>query len=173
MAKTKAQKQAWIDETGKQMQEASIVLVAHYKGLSVAEMTDLRANVRKAGAGFKVTKNLLAKRAAVGTSYEKVVDLFKGPTAIAYANDPVAAAKALSEFAKKNDKLVLVGGAFGETVLDKAGIQQLATLPSLDELRGKIIGLLQAPATKVAGVLAAPAGQLARVFNAYATKDAA
>lgn len=173
MAKTKAQKQEWIDTTNQQMQEASIVLVAHYKGLSVAEMTDLRNNVRKAGASFKVTKNLLAKRAASGTAYEKVVDLFKGPTAIAYSSDPVAAAKALSEFAKKNDKLVLVGGAFGETVLDKAGIQQLATLPSLDELRAKIIAILQTPATRVAGVLQAPAGQLARVFNAYATKDAA
>jgi large subunit ribosomal protein L10 len=173
MAKTKAQKQEWIASTNQQMAEASIVLVAHYKGLTVAEMTDLRAGVRKAGAGFKVTKNLLAKRAATGTAYEKVVDLFKGPTAIAYANDPVAAAKALSEFAKKNDKLVLVGGAFGETVLDKAGIQQLATLPSLDELRAQIIAMLQTPATRIAGVLQAPAGQLARVFNAYATKDAA
>lgn len=170
MAKTRAQKQAWIDETAEQAKSAEILLIAHYKGLTVAEMTELRANVRKAGAGFKVTKNLLAKRAVVGTSYEKLSDMFKGPTAVAYATDPVSAAKALSEFSKKNEKLVLVGGAFGETILDKAQIQQLASLPSLDQLRGKIIGLLQAPATKVAGVLQAPAGQLARVFNAYATK---
>jgi large subunit ribosomal protein L10 len=172
MAKTRAQKQEWIAETNREINEAGIVLVAHYKGLTVAEITELRRNIRAAGAGFKVTKNKLAQRAVVGTAYEKVVDLFKGPTAIAYANEPVSAAKALSEFAKKNDKLVLVGGAFGDTVLDKKGIQQLATLPSLDELRARIIGLLNAPATKIACVLQAPAGQLARVFNAYATKGA-
>ncbi len=169
----RTQKQEWIDTTHKQVAEAGIVIVAHYKGLTVAEMTELRGNVRKAGAGFKVTKNLLAKRAFADTPYGNVVDLFKGPTALAYANEPVAAAKALSEFAKKNDKLVLVGGAFGNTVLNKAQINELASLPSLDELRAKIIGLLQAPATKVAGVLQAPAGQLARVFGAYAKKDAA
>jgi large subunit ribosomal protein L10 len=170
MAKTRAQKQAWIDETAADVKSAEILLIAHYKGLTVAEITELRANVRKAGASMKVSKNLLAKRAVAGTNYEKVAELFKGPTAMAYAKDPVSAAKALSEFSKKNQKLVLVGGIFGETILDKAAIQQLASLPSLDELRGKIIGLLQAPATKVAGVLQAPAGQLARVFNAYATK---
>lgn len=169
----RTQKQEWIDTTNKQVAEAGIVIIAHYKGLTVAEMTELRSNVRKAGAGFKVTKNLLAKRAFGGTAYENVVELFKGPTALAYANEPVAAAKALSEFAKKNDKLVLIGGAFGNTVLNKAQINELASLPSLDELRAKIIGLLQAPATKVAGVLQAPAGQLARVFGAYAKKDAA
>ncbi len=169
----RTQKKEWIDSTNSKVAEAGIVLVAHYKGLTVAQMNELRGNIRKAGAGFKVTKNLLAKRAIVGTPYEKVSHLFKGPTAIAYANDPVAAAKALAEFAKKNDKLVLVGGAFGEVVLDKAAIQQLATLPSLDELRSRIIAMIQTPATRIAGVLQAPAGQLARVFNAYATKDAA
>lgn len=173
MAKTKVQKQEWIDSTSAQMKDASIILVAHYKGLSVAEITDLRVKIRAAGANFKVTKNLLAKRALGGTSYEQISDLFKGPTAIAYSSDPVSAAKALNEFAKKNEKLVLVGGAFGNTVLDKAAIQQLASLPSLDELRAKIIAMLQTPATRIAGVLQAPAGQLARVFNAYATKDAA
>lgn len=169
----RTQKQEWIDSTNKKVSESSIVLVAHYKGLTVAQITELRVNVRKAGAGFKVTKNLLAKRAIVGTAYEKVSHLFKGPTAIAYANDPVSAAKALQEFAKKNEKLVLVGGAFGETVLDKAAIQKLASLPSLNELRAQILALLNTPATRIAGVLQAPAGQLARVFNAYATKDAA
>lgn len=170
MAKTRTQKQDWIDSTGGEMKSAEILLIAHYKGLTVAEMTELRGNIRKAGAKFKVSKNLLAKRAAAGTNYEKISHLFKGPTAMAYANDPVSAAKALSEFAKKNEKLVLVGGAFGETILDKAAIQQLATMPSLDELRAKIIAMLQTPATRIAGVLQAPAGQLARVFNAYATK---
>lgn len=170
MAKTRAQKQEWIETTTGQVKSAEILLIAHYKGLTVAEMTALRANVRAAGAGFKVTKNLLVKRALVGSNYEKLADLFKGPTAVAYAKDPVSAAKALSEFSKKNDKLVLVGGAFGDTILDKEGIQQLASLPSMDELRAKIIAILQTPGTRIAGVLAAPAGQLARVFNAYATK---
>ncbi len=172
MAKSRALKQQWVDETNAQFGKAEILLVAHYKGLTVAEITDLRGKVRAAGASFKVTKNLLAKRAAVNTNYDKIAHLFKGPTAVAYANDPVSAAKALSEFAKKNEKLVLVGGAFGNTVLDKAAINQLASLPSLDELRAKIIAMLQTPATRIAGVLQAPAGQLARVFGAYAKKDA-
>lgn len=172
MAKTRLQKQQWIEATNAQVAPAAIVLVAHYKGMTVAEITDLRVKIRAAGAGFKVTKNLLAKRAVGGTVYEKVSHLFKGPTAIAYSSDPTSAAKALNEFAKKNEKLVLVGGAFGDTVLDKAAIVQLANLPSLDELRAKIIAMLQTPATRIAGVLQAPAGQLARVFNAYATKGA-
>ena len=169
----RTQKQEWIESTNSSVKDAGILLVAHYKGLTVAEITALRVAVRNTGAGFKVTKNLLAKRAIAGTQYEKLSHLFKGPTAVAYAADPVSAAKALSEFAKKNEKLVLVGGAFGETILDKAAIQQLATLPSLDELRAKIIAILQTPATRIAGVLQAPAGQLARVFGAYASKDAA
>ncbi len=173
MAKTRAFKQEWIDETNGLVKDAGILLVAHYKGLTVAEITDLRVKVRAAGANFRVTKNLLAKRAVAGTQYEKISELFKGPTAVAYSTDPMAAAKSLHEFAKKNEKLVLVGGAFGNTVLDKAAIQQLASLPSLDELRAKIIAMLQTPATRIAGVLQAPAGQLARVFGAYAKKDAA
>jgi large subunit ribosomal protein L10 len=173
MAKSRATKQEWIDETNGVVKEAGILLIAHYKGLTVAEITDLRGKVRAAGANFKVTKNLLVKRAIAGTNYEKVSHLFKGPTAVAYATDPASAAKALHEFAKKNEKLVLVGGAFGNTVLDKAGIQQLASLPSLNELRAQIIAMLQTPATRIAGVLQAPAGQLARVFGAYAKKDAA
>lgn len=169
----RTQKQEWIESVNGNVKDAGILLIAHYKGLTVAEITDLRGKVRAAGAGFKVTKNLLAKRAVAGTQYEQLSHLFKGPTAVAYATDPVSAAKALSEFAKKNEKLVLVGGAFGNTVLDKAAIAQLATLPSLDELRAKIIAMLQTPATRIAGVLQAPAGQLARVFGAYSTKDAA
>jgi large subunit ribosomal protein L10 len=167
------QKKEWIESTNAKVKDASIVLVAHYKGLTVAEMSDLRVKVRAAGAGFKVTKNTLATRAVASTTYEKITDLFKGPTAIAYSSDPVTAAKVLQEFSKKNSKLVLVGGAFGEVILDKAAIANLATLPSLDELRSKIIAILQTPATRIAGVLQAPAAQLARVMNAYATKDAA
>ena len=172
MAKTRAFKQQSIDQTNADVKDAGILLVAHYKGLTVAEITDLRIKIRAAGANFKVTKNLLVKRALVGTNYEKVSHLFTGPTAVAYAADPISAAKALSEFSKKNGKLVLVGGAFGNTVLDKAAINQLASLPSLDELRSQIIAMLQTPATRIAGVLQAPAGQLARVFGAYAKKAA-
>lgn len=152
---------------------SAIVLVAHNTGLTVAQMTDLRNKVRASGAGFKVAKNRLAKIAVKGTAYESIIDRFKGPTTITYASDPVSAAKALAEFAKVNEKFVLLGGAFGATVLDQKGIEALSKLPSLDELRAKIIGLINAPATKVAGVLQAPAGQLARVFGAYSTKDAA
>jgi large subunit ribosomal protein L10 len=169
----RAEKQAWIEATNEQVKSAEIVILAHYKGLNVTEMNELRGKVRAAGAGFKVTKNRLATRAIQGTAYEKLADMFTGPTAIAFSNDPASAAKAMSEFAKKKDKLVLLGGAFGETTLDEAGIKQLASLPSLDELRATIIALLQTPATKVAGVLQAPAGQVARVIGAYGASEAA
>ncbi len=147
--------------------ETAVVLVTHYTGLTVAEIGDLRKRMREAGAGLKVTKNRLTKRALEGTQYASLEGLFKGPTAIAYAPDPVAAAKVAVAYAKTNPKLVLLGGSVGAHALDPDGIKALATLPSLDELRGKLLGLLNAPATKVAGVLQAPGGQLARVFAAY------
>ena len=147
-------------------EESAIVVVTHYSGLTVAEMGDLRRQMRDAGAKFKVTKNRLTRLALEGTAYQPIEGLFRGPTAIAYSSDPVAAAKAAVGFAKTNDKLVVLGGAMGEDQLDADGVKALATLPSLDELRGKLIGLIQAPATKVAGVLQAPAGQVARVLNA-------
>ena len=153
--------------------DAGAVVVTHYMGLTVAEMTDLRLRLRKEGAAIKVVKNTLAQKALAGSLGEKGDALFTGPVAIAYAPDPVSAAKVAAQFAKENDKFTLVGGFMGEEVLDQHAVKALATLPSLDELRGKLIGLLQAPATKVAGVVQAPAAQLARVFNAYATKDAA
>lgn len=152
---------------------AQLVVVAHQQGLSVAEATDLRRQLRGAGAGFRVTKNRLAKIALEGTPYESIADLFTGPTAIAYSTDPVAAAKVSVEYAKKNEKLVILGGSMGATALDKAGVEALAKLPSLDELRAKLVGMIQTPATRVAGVLQAPVGQLARVFGAYARKDEA
>ncbi|MEQ8348946.1 MAG: 50S ribosomal protein L10 [Sneathiellaceae bacterium] len=151
--------------------KTSVVVVTHYTGLSVAEATKLRRQMRDAGASFKVTKNRLTRRALAGTPYEALQDMFVGQTAIAYSDDPVAAAKASVDFAKSNEKLVILGGAMGDTLLDTDGVKALASLPSLDELRGKLVGLLQAPATKVAGVLQAPAGQLARVFAAYGAKD--
>lgn len=168
----RAQKQEWIDTANGNYGKADILIVTHYKGLTVAEMTDLRGKVRAAGASFQVGKNRLAKLALKGTTYESISSLFVGPTAVTYANDPVAAAKVLAEFAKANEKLVLIGGAFGQQVLSKSEIQALATLPSLDELRAKLIALISTPATRIAGVLQAPAGQLARVFSAYGSKEA-
>jgi len=148
-------------------------VITHQAGLTVAEVTGLRRQMRDAGASFKVTKNRLARLALHGTKFEHLSPMFTGPTAIAYSKDPVAAAKVAVEFASKNDKLKILGGALDDAKLDAIGVKALATMPSLDELRGKLLGLLQAPATKIAGVLQAPAGQLARVINAYATKGEA
>lgn len=147
-----------------------IVVVAHNEGLTVSEMTELRSELFKNGASFKVTKNSLAKRAVVGTKFEHMADMFTGPTGVASSEDPVAAAKVAYDFSKKHKKFVILGAGLGEVALDADGVKRLASLPSLDELRGKIVGLLQAPATKVAGVVQAPAGQLARVVGAYAAK---
>lgn len=170
----RAQKQESIESLKSVFADAGAVVVTHYMGLTVAEMTDLRLRLRKEGAAIKVVKNTLALKALDGKLGEKGDTLFTGPVAIAYGPDAVSAAKIAVQFAKENDKLKIVGGVLDQTnVLDEAGVRALATLPSLDELRGKLIGLIQAPATKIAGVLQAPAGQLARVFNAYATKDAA
>ena len=170
----RAQKQESIESLKSVFADAGAVVVTHYMGLTVAEMTDLRLRLRKDGAAIKVVKNTLALKALDGKLGEKGDTLFTGPVAIAYGPDAVTAAKIAVQFAKENDKLKIVGGVLDQTnVLDENGVRALATLPSLDELRGKLIGLIQAPATKIAGVLQAPAGQLARVFNAYATKEAA
>ena len=150
-----------------------VIVVAHNKGLTVNQVNDLRNKMAQAGATVKVAKNRLAKLALDGTDAAGIKDLFVGPTMVAYAADPVSAPKVASAFAKGNDKFVVLGGALGKTVMDANAVKALAELPSLDELRGRLIGLIQAPATKIAGVLQAPAGQLARVFNAYATKDQA
>ncbi len=153
--------------------EAGLVVVAHNQGLTVAEITDLRTKVRKAGASFKVTKNRLTRLALAGTKFEPISSLFTGPTTISYSADPVAAAKVMVDFAKSNDKLVILGAGLGSNVLNAEGVKALATLPSLDELRGKILGMLQTPATRIAGVLQAPGGNIARVLSAYAKKDEA
>ncbi len=153
--------------------DAGAVVVAHYAGLSVADMTAFRAKMRDAGAGVKVAKNRLAKLALKGTDAETIADLLKGPTVIAYSKDPVAAPKAATDFAKANDKLVILGGSLGRTSLNPEGIKALASLPSLDELRGKLVGLISSPATRVAQVVAAPAAQVARVIGAYANKSEA
>lgn len=168
----RTEKTQWIEGVNQSVKQSSVVLVAHYKGLTVAQITDLRVKMRAAGAGFKVTKNKLAQLALASTPFENISGMFVGPTAIAYSSDPVAVAKVLTEFAKLNDKLVLLGGAFGSTLLDGPAVVNLSKLPSLDELRAKIIGLINAPATKIAGILQAPGGQIARVLNAHATKAA-
>ena len=170
----RAQKKELVAELNQTFEGAGLVVVTHQTGMTVGESSELRGQIRAAGAGFKVTKNRLTRLALEGTKYQTLQSLFTGPTAIAYSEDPVAAAKVCVEFANKNEKLTIVGGALGDKVLDVNEVKALAKLPSLDELRGKIIGVLQAPATKVAGVIQAPAGQLARVVSAYASKgDAA
>jgi large subunit ribosomal protein L10 len=151
----------------------SVVVVAHYAGLTVADMQKLRKEMTAVGATVKVAKNRLAKIALDGTDVASIAPLMKGPTLIAYSNDPVAAPKVAVAFAKTNDKLVILGGAMGTTALNTDGVKALATMPSLDELRAKLVGLIQAPATKLAQLSTAPAAKLARVFGAYANKEAA
>ena len=149
--------------------ESAAVIVTRNLGMTVAQSTDLRLKMRDAGATYKVSKNRLAKIALEGTQYAPLSDLLTGPVALATSTDPVAAAKIAVEFAKTNDKLEIVGGAMGDTLLDIAGVTALASMPSLDELRARIVGLVQAPATKIAQLATAPAAKLARVFGAYAT----
>ncbi len=151
-----------LSELNELFSNSEIVVVSHYKGLTVKEVSELRDNIRKVGAGFRVTKNRITRLALKGTNFENLADLFKGSTAIAFASDPVSACKACVEFAKTNEKLIIVGGAMGTGVLSTDEINKLASIPSMDELRAKIIGLLQAPGA-----------QLARVTKAYSEKDAA
>jgi|TARA_R110002072_G_scaffold51490_5_gene138209 large subunit ribosomal protein L10 len=166
----RSQKEAVVAELNGVFNDAAVVVIAEYSGLTVTEMTDLRVKMRQAGASFKVTKNRLARLALDGTDYGSLSAKLKGPVGIAYSSDPVVAPKVATDFAKGNDKFIVIGGAMGATELDAAGVKSLASLPSLDELRGKLIGLVQAPATKVAGVLQAPAAQLARVMSAKAAQ---
>jgi len=153
--------------------EVGVVVVTRNLGLTVDQSTDLRNKMREAGASYKVAKNRLAKLALKDTDYVGIEEYLSGPTALAWSVDPVAAAKVAVDFAKSNDKLEIVGGSMGTQVLDEAGIRSLASMPSLDELRGTIVGLVNAPATKIARVVNEPAAKLARVFGAYGAKDAA
>lgn len=153
--------------------KTGVVVVAHYAGLTVAQMTKLRSEMRSAGGKVKVAKNRLVKLALDGTDAKGIADLLKGPTCLAFSADPIAAPKIAVKFAKANEKFVILGGAMGTTVLDAKGVSALADLPSLDELRGKLIGLLQAPASKIARTLNEPGAQLARVFGAYGKSEAA
>jgi len=148
--------------------EVGVVVITRNLGLTVAQSTQLRTKIREAGASYKVAKNRLAKLAIQNTDYAGIGDLLTGPTAIAASVDPVAAAKVVVEFAKTNDKLEIVGGSMGAQVLTPEGVKALASMPSLDQLRSTLIGLVQAPATKIAQLSTAPAAKLARVFGAYA-----
>ncbi len=170
MGMSRAQKEAEIKELNERFSNDELVVVAHYSGLSVSELTDLRAQLRAEGASFKVTKNSLTKLAIKGTQFEQLDDLFTGPTGVASSQDPVAAAKVAHKFAKDHDKLIIIGGALGDMVLDAAGVEAIAKLPSLDEIRSKLVGLLQAPAQKIAGVMQAPARELVGVTKAYGEK---
>jgi large subunit ribosomal protein L10 len=169
----RAEKRESVDELSQVFKTSGVVVVAQYSGLTVSQMTDLRRRASGAGAALKVAKNRLAKIALEGTEVAHLGNLLKGPTVLAYSEDPIAATKVVSDFAKGNDKLVILGGAMGATSLTPDAVKQLASLPSMDELRAKILGLLQAPSTKIAQLTSAPAAQLARVFGAYATRDAA
>ncbi len=169
----RTEKRDFVAALGTVFAETSMVVVTRNDGLSVADATALRHRMRQAGATFKVAKNRLAILALDGTRFDGIVPLLKGPIALAWAADPVAVAKVAVEFAKTNDKLVVLGGALGAQTLNADGIKALADLPSLDVLRAQLVGLISTPARRIAGVLQAPAGQLARVFGAYATKDEA
>jgi large subunit ribosomal protein L10 len=164
----RAKKVEIVDDLRGLFHGAGVVVLTHYQGLSVAEVTELRRGMRDAGARFRVTKNRLAKIALAETDYSPLAELFTGPTAIAYSVDPVAAPKAAVGFAKRNEKLVIVGGALAGNLLSAEQVRALAELPSLDELRAKLVGLLSTPASRVVGVLQAPGGQLARVLAARA-----
>ena len=169
----RAEKKAAIAALNGVFKASNVVVVAHYSGLTVAQMQKLRTQMKLAGASVKVSKNRLAKIALEGTDVVAIGPMLKGPTVIATSNDPVAAPKVAVEFAKANEKFVIVGGSMGKTVLNVDGVKALASLPSLDELRAKIVGLLVAPATKIAQLANAPAGKLARVIQAYASKGEA
>lgn len=155
-------------------QHTGVIVVAHYAGLSVAQMTDYRNRMREAGGTVKVAKNRLAKIALKGTELAEMTDLLTGPTCLSYSEDPIAAAKVAVDYAKTNEKLVILGGAMGTTMLDANGVKALASLPSLDELRGKIVGLIQAPMVKIVRTVNEPGAQLARVIHAKSAQaDAA
>jgi len=169
----RSQKAESVAQLNATFNEVGVVVITRNLGMSVAQSTALRGKVREAGATYKVAKNRLAKLAIADTQYSGIGEFLTGPTAIATSVDPVAAAKAVVDFAKTTDKIEIVGGAMGSQVLNAEGIKALASMPSLDELRAKLVGLVQAPATKLAQLSTAPAAKLARVFGAYAAKDAA
>jgi large subunit ribosomal protein L10 len=167
----RAAKRELIDRLHTVFDDAGVVVVAHNTGMVAAQSAEFRRVVKDAGGSVKVAKNKLVQLAIKDTATADISDLLKGPTVLAYSKDPIAAAKAAVAYAKGNDKLVILGGAMGKTVLDAKGVKALAELPSLDELRAKLIGLLNAPATKIARTIKEPGGQLARVIQAKASQS--
>lgn len=172
MGMNRTQKADEVSELKERFSNDEIVVVTHYTGLTVADVTKLRSDMRSEGASFKVAKNSLAKIAIKGTRYESLANLLTGQTGLATSKDPITAARVAYNFAKTNEKLVIIGGAMGEKILDAEAVKQLAQLPSLDALRSMLIGLLQAPATKLAGLMQAPARELVGVTKAYGAKEA-
>ena len=173
LAVDRAEKKELVATLNEVFKATNVVVVAHYSGLTVAQMQTLRKQMKLAGASVKVAKNRLAKIALEGTDVASIASLLKGPTVIAFSGDPVAAPKVAVDFAKANEQFVILGGSMGKTALNPDGVKALASLPSLDELRAKIVGLIQAPATKIAQVVSAPAAKVARVVQAYASKSEA
>lgn len=169
----RTEKREFVSALGQVFAETNMVVVTQNTGMTVAQVSDLRRRMRASGSTYKVAKNRLAVLALDGTRFDGIKPMLKGPTALAWSMDPVAVAKTAVDYAKTNEKFVVLGGALGKQTLDADGIKALAELPSLDTLRASLLGLLQTPAQRIAGVLAAPAGQLARVFGAYAKKDEA
>ena len=169
----RSHKEALVTSLHDQLSDTVCVVITHQTGMTVAEVTELRRQMRAAGASFKVTKNRLARRALAGTKFERLSPMFTGPTAIAFSRDPVAAAKVAVEFANRNEKLRIVGGGLNDQQLDVQGVKSLATMPSLDQLRARLIGMLQTPATRIASILQAPGGQIARVLSAHAKQGSA
>jgi len=167
----RAAKSELVANLGQVFKSTQVVVVAHYSGLTVAQMQNLRRQMKQAGASVKVAKNRLAKIALEGSDVASIAPLLKGPALIAFSGDPVAAPKVAVDFAKAHERFVILGGAMGKTALDTNGVRALAALPSLDELRAQLIGLVQAPATKIAQVVTAPAAKVARVVQAYASKS--
>lgn len=173
LAVDRAAKKESIAELSEVFKSSAVVVVAHYAGLTVAQMQQLRRQMRQAGGHVKVAKNRLAQIALKDTDVAAIAPLLKGPTVLAYSGDPMAAPKVVVDFAKANEQFVILGGSMGKTALDPNAVKALASLPSLDELRAKIIGLLVAPATKIAQLTNAPAAKVARVIQAYAAKSEA
>ena len=170
MAMSRQKKETELEAYKARFEEVETVVVTHYSGLTVSQMTDLRAKLREQGASFKVTKNSLVKRALQGSRFEGIADMFTGPVGIATSQDPVAAAKVVQEYTKDNDKLIIMGGAYGEKVLDPKGVEALAKMPSIDEVRATIVMLINSPASKLAGAVKAPAGKVAGAVKAIAEK---
>jgi len=167
----RTEKREFVAELNQALAATSMVVVTRNAGLTVAEVTDLRRKMRASGSTYRVAKNRLTNLALAGTPFVGLEPMLKGPTALAWSKDPVAVAKAAVEFARTNDKFVVLGGALGSQTLDAAGVKALSELPSLDQLRAKLLGMIQTPGTRIAGILQAPGGQLARVLAAYAKKD--